>query len=56
MYKHIDLAYHFAREHTQQQEVTFSHVSTERNVADIMTKPLQPERFHSLLRMIGSVS
>jgi len=54
--KHIDLAYHFARERTQQQEVTFSHVSTERNVADVMTKPLQPERFHSLLRMIGCVS
>jgi len=54
--KHIDLAYYFARERTQQQEVTFSHVSTERNVADILTKPLQPERFHSLLRMIGCVS
>ena len=53
--KHIDLAYHFARERTQQQEVTFNYVSTDRNVADIMTKSLQPERFHGLLRMIGCV-
>jgi len=47
--RHIDLAYHFLRENTQQQEVTFSHVTTERNVPDVMTKPLQPERFHEWL-------
>jgi len=53
--KHIDLAYHFARERTQARQVTFDHVPTERNVADVMTKPLQPERFHGLLRMLGCV-
>ena len=53
--KHIDLAYHFARERTQARQVTFDHVPTERNVADVTTKPLQPERFHGLLRMLGCV-
>ena len=43
--KHIDVIYHFARERVARKEVIFNYISTEENIADIMTTAL-PETKH----------
>ncbi|WVY99792.1 hypothetical protein V8G54_025862 [Vigna mungo] len=47
--KHIALAYHFVRENVQNGKFRVSFVSTDDQLADILTKPLLHPRFDSLL-------
>ena len=47
--KHIALAYHFVRENVQRGRFRVSFVSTNDQLADILTKPLLRPRFESLL-------
>ncbi|WVZ17419.1 hypothetical protein V8G54_010401 [Vigna mungo] len=47
--KHIALAYHFVRENVQKGKFRVSFVSTDDQLADILTKPLLHPRFDSLL-------
>ena len=47
--KHIALAYHFVRENVQRGKFRVSFVSTDDQLADILTKPLLRPRFESLL-------
>jgi len=52
--KHIDIRYHFIREHVKEKAVELIHVKTKNQVADIFTKPLPEEsfnKFKELLRM-----
>jgi L-arabinose isomerase len=46
--KHIDIRHHFMRDHETKGDITLSHVSTEKQLADIFTKPLNESRFCSL--------
>ena len=49
-YKHIDVRYHFIKEHVSNGEVVLDYVSTDDQLADIFTKPLSEERFSYLRR------
>ena len=47
--KHCAVSYHKIREAIAAGIVKFSHISTEDNYADILTKPLSPKAFRSLV-------
>jgi hypothetical protein len=42
--KHIDIRHHFLRDHEAKGDIALLHVSTERQLADIFTKPLDEQR------------
>jgi hypothetical protein len=39
--KHIDIRHHFLRDHQQRGDINVCHISTENQLADIFTKPLE---------------
>ena len=45
--KHIDIRLHFLRDHQQKGDIDVYHNSTENQLADIFTKPLDEKRFCS---------
>jgi hypothetical protein len=46
--KHIDIRHHFLRDHEAKGDIALTHVGTEKQLADIFTKPLDEQRFCSL--------
>jgi hypothetical protein len=46
--KHIDIRHHFLRDHKAKGDIALRHVSIERQLADIFTKPLDEQRFCAL--------
>jgi hypothetical protein len=46
--KHIDIWYHFLRDHQQRGDITIAYVSTHNQLADIFTKPLDEKTFSKL--------
>jgi hypothetical protein len=53
--KHIDIWYHFLRDHVIKGDITISHVGTNDQLTDIFTKPLNEKRFRELrLNIIDS--
>ncbi|CAM8944411.1 unnamed protein product [Rhodiola kirilowii] len=46
--KHIDIRHHFIRELVEQKVVTLKHVTTDKQLADIFTKPLDAVEFETL--------
>ena len=48
--KHIDIRNHFLRDHEANGDIALSNVSTDKQLADIFTKPLDEQRF-CLLRI-----
>jgi hypothetical protein len=55
--KHIDIWHHFLRDHQQRGDIDIYHISTENQLADIFTKPLDEKRFrrlHSELNVLDS--
>jgi hypothetical protein len=51
--KHIDLRYHFIKEHIEKGTVELYFVGTEYQLADLLTKALAPSRFVSLVHQLG---
>jgi hypothetical protein len=51
--KHIEIIYHFIRDHVQKWDIELEFVSTDSQWADILTKPLIEERFCTIRREIG---
>ena len=49
--KHISANFNFVREAVMEDEIiTLEHISSERNLADVFTKPLIGNKFHSHVR------
>jgi hypothetical protein len=46
--KHIGIRHHFLRDHKAKGDIELFHVSTENQLADIFTKPLDETRFYFL--------
>ena len=51
--KHIDIRHHFLRDHVLKGDITLEFISTENQIADILTKPLKEESFVKLRRELG---
>jgi hypothetical protein len=51
--KHIDVHYHFVRERVLSGEVELRHIRTDRQVADIFTKPLGLDKLRQFLGALG---
>jgi hypothetical protein len=46
--KYIDIRHHFLRDHQQREDIDICHVSTDHQLANILTKPLDERRFCEL--------
>jgi hypothetical protein len=46
--KHIDIRYHFLRDHQQKGDIEITYVNTKNQLADIFTKPLDEKTFSKL--------
>ena len=46
--KHIDIRHDFLRDHEAKGDIALRHLSTERQLADIFTKPLDEQKFCAL--------
>lgn len=51
--KHIDVRHHFIRGAISDKQICVDHIPTEINGSDLLTKPLGPLRFKSLISNIG---
>ena len=46
--KHIDIRYHFLRDHQQKEDIEIAYISTHNQLVDIFTKPLDEKSFSKL--------
>ncbi|KAL0681870.1 hypothetical protein Bca4012_048717 [Brassica carinata] len=53
--KHVDLIHHFVRELVELKLVIIEHVSSENQLADFFTKPLDFNSFMGLRKALGIV-
>ena len=51
--KHIDIQYHFVRENTQNGLINLKYISTNQQLADGLTKALDPIKFKYYTTSIG---
>ncbi|KAG5899309.1 hypothetical protein JTB14_029262 [Gonioctena quinquepunctata] len=53
--KHIEMRYHFVREKYQEGVIKIEHIDGQKQIADIMTKPLPRIRFEILRNLLGVI-
>lgn len=51
--KHIDMRHHFIWEKVEDKTVSFTHVPSAQNIADLLTKALPTELFTKLCNLLG---
>jgi hypothetical protein len=54
--KHIDIKYHFIRDHVRKGEFELKFCKTNDQLVDIFTKELPREKFHYMRKMLGITS
>lgn len=50
--KHIDIRFHSLRERVQQLQIELSHVRSQDNIADFLTKSLAKDKFEGFIRLL----
>ena len=53
--KHIEIRYHFIRDLVERKIMCLEYILTERQNADIFTKPLDRSKFETLRQVIGVI-
>jgi hypothetical protein len=51
--RHVERRHHFLRDHVEKGDIEMRYIDTERQLADIFTKPLDSSRFADLREKIG---
>jgi len=51
--KHIEIRYHFIRDHVAKGEFKTEYIDTNIQLADIFTKPLARNRFYVFINELG---
>jgi hypothetical protein len=51
--KHLEVRHHFLRDHVEKGDIEMRYIDTERQLADIFTKPLDASHFAALQGEIG---
>jgi hypothetical protein len=51
--RHLERRHHFLRDHVEKRDIEMRDIDTERQLADIFTKPLDSSRFAALRGKIG---
>ena len=51
--KHIDIWYHFIHEYVEEGRVNIVYVSTDKMIADTLTKPLGTTKFEGFRSQLG---
>jgi hypothetical protein len=46
--KHIDIRYHFLRDHQEKEDIEIAYVNTHNQLVDIFTNPLDEKTFSKL--------
>jgi hypothetical protein len=46
--RHVERRHHFLRDHIKKEDIDMRYINTERQLADIFTKPLDSSRFADL--------
>ena len=54
--KHIDIAYHFARERVASKEIEIVYCPTDSMIADVMTKALSKDKFQKFRSLLGVIN
>ena len=54
--KHIDSRHHFLRDNISKEVITLEYINTEKQIADILTKPLNEQNFTKFRRELGICS
>jgi hypothetical protein len=51
--KHIGVGHHFIHEKLEDRSITLEYILTDCQLADILTKPLPKDQFHTLAQLMG---
>ena len=54
--KHIDIRHHFLRNNISKEVITLEYINTGKQIADILTKPLNEQNFTKFKRELGICS
>ena len=54
--KHIDIRYHFIRDHVMKGDIELHFIPTEKQLADVFTKPLDEKTFKYLISELGMLN